>query len=681
MPVFSSLETDILNGLYTPIMNEYAAPLVNAVSPASIYAKVVASVQDLPHAYLMCCSLTPNTVGHSVVVHSLALAPQRMGFPATQWVNRVFGFVGEVLGPTTGAGLINTVEFPLDAFHLAGNGGAHHLNVPTAEILTAAFAADPDVATVGPFVANTPGTDTIRTRTCMFVPTKYVHIVLDRRLTPRQLWEQLVGAIIANGDAVACAPLIDWVRTCCTLQTDQPVPAVQRTYPTVPLADTELLNHRADVLRRDLPDRFAPRFPNGDAFQVAPAIDELTNQLRLNQADTLARAVRTTTPSTRWGEGIRPLFNIHQVHSAAELAPVWGAVASCPRRLERATLQSFATQTAFALGIQNSAPLITPTLATRITDLQFAPHDFDNLDDGVLLFSVASRNLADADAARLNAQHYDQMLEGSLGATLPNLIQFRETDRVSLPTTIAHVSVTLKQYRVLLHMLFTNTHPLTIEFDSFCTVWSLNEPLLSELSDPSQPIPALILRWLQLRLALWFSTQAHTEQVLPVPNLVELIQRIRLQEPWYPTIPARYLPRRTPPVPPPAARFPRVGPDPLIPVPVNPAPVNPALAAPGPRGRVPQNIIRNDTYDNRFAPFRALSIAISEVFRANRNVPPPLNDQEAAMCLSYHIRGSCYDICQRALDHRLQTPDEALRLHTWCVPCYANAQAATAART
>jgi hypothetical protein len=116
-------------------MAEYAAPLVNAPSPVSIYAEVVASVQDLPHAYVLLCSSTPTTVGHAVLVHSLALAPQRMGFPATQWSNRVFGFVGKVLGSTTGAGLINTVEFPLDAFHLAGTIGAHHLNVPTAEAL------------------------------------------------------------------------------------------------------------------------------------------------------------------------------------------------------------------------------------------------------------------------------------------------------------------------------------------------------------------------------------------------------------------------------------------------------------------------------------------------------------------------------------------------------------------
>jgi hypothetical protein len=88
---YSSAHTDLFNGQYADITTEYASLLANTLSPASIYARVIASTQDLPHTYVM-------------LAGSVA---QRLGFLATQWASRAFGSVGEVLGSTTGTGLIN----------------------------------------------------------------------------------------------------------------------------------------------------------------------------------------------------------------------------------------------------------------------------------------------------------------------------------------------------------------------------------------------------------------------------------------------------------------------------------------------------------------------------------------------------------------------------------------------
>lgn len=48
------------------------------------------------------------------------------------------------------------------------------------------------------------------TRRFMYVPPKYLPIVLARRLTPRELWTDLVGAIRANGNLGDCKELVDW---------------------------------------------------------------------------------------------------------------------------------------------------------------------------------------------------------------------------------------------------------------------------------------------------------------------------------------------------------------------------------------------------------------------------------------------------------------------------------------
>jgi hypothetical protein len=44
-------------------------------------------------------------------------------------------------------------------------------------------------------------------------------------------------------------------------------------------------------------------------------------------------------------------------------------------------------------------------------------------------------------------------------------------------------------------------------------------------------IAALVLRWLQLRLAYWFSEQSRLDGAnMAAPNLLELFQKIKLRE-------------------------------------------------------------------------------------------------------------------------------------------------------
>jgi hypothetical protein len=319
------------------------------------------------------------------------------------------------------------------------------------------------------------------------------------------------------------------------------------------------------------------------------------------------------------------------------------------------------------LGIQSSTLLITPTLATKIVMFQFGQTNMDDLEEGIQPFSVAYRNPTDTRAAKDNAENYDLLHQGALGATMPDIVQFRETDKVVMPTTAIQVSATLRQYRVLLHMLLQSTQPLTREFDSFCAAWTLDETNINEVCTTTPCFAALVLRWLQLRVATWFKNQTQSGGVnVPIPDLVELLQKISLQEPWQPRIPPRYLANPTPAVP---AQHTVPGGLPGL-APVLPGPVLPVPT--------PQSAVRNTAYNNRFAQFRDMSVTLSNVLTANPSNPAPKNANGVTMCVAYHVRGQCYSACRRKDDHRAPTQVDSDKLHRWCTTCFPAAVAARA---
>jgi hypothetical protein len=673
---YSDSRADPFGADYHAIMQEYSAPLANAQPPLGITNRVYASAHEMPHAYVTLVGDEAGGLGKVQLVHRPALFPTVMGQPLTQWSNRAFAFAGDVMGPA-GAGHINIVEFPADAFHLVAN----QIRVPTTAVLEAAFAVGPDVSTVGPYGENDDGTEVLRTRNYMYVPPKYVPILLAHSLTPREAWTRVRGAIVADQATVACAPLLDWLRIACTLRLGQQVPILQQPFPMVPLADADLQSHRLALLRNDLPGRFALQLPQGDAFQVAAAIGALASEQRDARAETLARvtADNNKTPTGRWGPHLTKLLRIAQVATVAELAPIWVELAKTPKRLERPTMQAWADTTAANLGMPSSAPIITPALAAKIIIFQFDPAygHVDNLEDGIQPFLVGYRNPLAVQAARDNAGNYDLLHQGSVGATMVDILQFKNSDKIAMPTAIIHVTLALKQYRVLLHMLLKGTHQLAVEFDLFCTAWSNQEADLHELCSSTPYFAALVVRWVQIRLACWFKDQsAQAGTMLEAPDLVDLLRKIRLQEPWQPSIPPAYLPGPAP-APAPSPRFPAPAPG----VPPAPAPVGPAPALGGPAPVQPQqHQVQNIAYDRRYAEFRDLNIPLAEVLRLDRvNANSlPTNASGGANCIAYHVRGSCYSGCNRSTDHRAQTPAESTKLLAWCTVAYANAAAARA---
>ena len=657
LEIYSDAANDPWGGVYRDIMSQFTTVAAN--TPETLTTRMLAYGPTTPQAYVMLAAGTdPGVVGRIVLMHRPT--KHSVSVPPTQWDETVMAFEGDVLGQSCTA-----VEWPPTAFRQVSNGAA--LQVPTLVNLDALFDADPLLQTVGPFAANEVGTELIRTRSVMFLPPRYIAIVLGQNLTPRDAYLRLGGAIRADGLELDCAPLLSFLRAACTLPTGQPVPALQRAAATVLRADAALYRHiRDNVVLRDLPGLQQPETLE-PSLHVARAIGELVVEHRATRADAAARRLEdvATTPAGKWGHALEMGLRLTQSATADDLPPVWHDLAAASKRFEGTTIDRAIAAMVLTLGISpDTAPYVTPSLTSKIVSFAFGHPDCEDLEQGIHPFTVGYRTQAESNLARQQSRQHALLLDGA-APRLTDLVTLQSSDKVRLPSTCLQVSIPLDNYRVLLQTFFGPIHRLTYEFDRFTATWKAKSAQFEQQMGEYPLTPIYVVRWVQLRLNVWFQNQARTNDATDAPDLQELFRKFDLQDSWHPRVPAAYLlrPLATP------------APAPTLPRPVLPAPSGgpPAVPLPGGRGppAVPQprgDRATNTNYLPAFLPWKTVPGQLRTYLRppGGTEVQPPRNDAGAEMCITWHIRGHCNTLCGRCADHKTPSAPEITRLVAWC---------------
>ena len=179
--------------------------------------------QQLLHRLLSMSDTSPKAfvglVEHSgsyctVLVHRITLFKSHP-VDVSDWDGKALGFGGDVMPGNH----IELMEVPEDAFAVA----QEHV-VPTRENVTHLLSGNPTAEVLGPFTAGDPDTEPLKCRKMVPVPAAYLHLLLDRTLTPRQLWEQVGGAIIADAKEVECGVLLNWIRAALTARSSTTTP-------------------------------------------------------------------------------------------------------------------------------------------------------------------------------------------------------------------------------------------------------------------------------------------------------------------------------------------------------------------------------------------------------------------------------------------------------------------------
>jgi hypothetical protein len=306
--------------------------------------------------------------------------------PVHQWSDRAFAFKGDLV-----RGQLSSVDFDTQYLHQV----AGQQTVPTTDALTQLLAGDPALALVGPFANDEAGTDLIRTRRAMYVPPRYISLFLDADLSPRAGYETFAAAATSNNDVVNCAPLLQWLRLALTRDGAATASVLVQPIPTVPLADAQLIQHRWDLVTRDLPV-LDPTQVQHSAQHIAASIGALAHEQRVARLDDARRrlADKTKSPTAHFGTAVRAILRL--CHSANEsgLPLLYQDLAKTPKRQELGVIKAAIDDTAAHLGVHSSL-VVSPNLGKQIATLNWKMSNPEDLSTGIHPFSVGYKTPAE----------------------------------------------------------------------------------------------------------------------------------------------------------------------------------------------------------------------------------------------------------------------------------------------
>jgi hypothetical protein len=203
---YATLDNDPFRHDYAQAFNEFAVPLAGNTAntrPELAQKVYTAASGGIAMAFLL-HTRSPTALINAY--HRVGRCGPRLGLPTTPWPwdNVGFTFMGDLVDGQAPPSVI----WDTDVYFRQLN---NQYAVPTPAALDQLLAGDPDQQVFGPFDPAVQGVDLIRTRRSTLVPSRYLGLLFNQGLTPRQAWERLRGSLVTNGHDVACTPLVDWL--------------------------------------------------------------------------------------------------------------------------------------------------------------------------------------------------------------------------------------------------------------------------------------------------------------------------------------------------------------------------------------------------------------------------------------------------------------------------------------
>jgi hypothetical protein len=653
-------------GDYTALLLS-EAPTANGPAPADVLATLLLSNELAPkvHLGLVFCATPPHVIARTFF--RTARYPALPGQPSP-WDDRIFAHGSEVINGQS----ITTFEFPATAFTATAADGIAW----DADTLTEQFANLPaDTIITGAVDPDSPHAVVTRTRLLTRVPHRYIPLVLGQRLTPRALWTTLGTTIIADGNEVSCAPLLDWLRLACS---PIPGPTPADLLPPLncigpkealirPEVDPILHAHRWSMVLADLPALAAATLPPVQPVEAlihALRDDRLADRTaasaerELDRATTAAArlvAAAPKPPSEAFPVLIDGLLRTCEVQSETDLPPLWPRISAAPAKHRRALLQ----EAIMARAQDDSAatrlyPVITKHVSETVFQLKFGAYDTDNATEGIHPSQLAHKACGLGTIAQAQADTYDLTLDRLAAPTLAEQAQLVPV-MASPPADTYALDHTVRAMSLLLDVLFGLGHRLSHHYcvDFLGGPWptallAFNRHHAGSNAAIAPSHAGLILRKLQLLFVTFFNNIRQGQPPPALPPFGQLIEAmVEHNYGALPPLPPRFFPSlpggnplATPYAPPSTA-------------PVPPAPTPSRPAPPVNRPGAPREATSLRTIGNRVVN-DTLSASFKSKFDASTRTLRDLkeNAPHTHLCLSYHLRGGCYDNCGRAASHK-----------------------------
>ena len=627
---------DAYEGAYLPFLEAHRP---NAqLTPATVLQTALSLTEHggLPGVYAY---QVPGTF-EIRTVHRLS---QTSGLPgvATPWDGITFAFEGDVVPPA----LINLVQIPAQAFHLT-----NVMVAPTAATLSDHWGAIPAAqACVGPSELGDADVTPVTTRRFMPVPYAYVLHMHDRVLTPRQAW-QVAEQIIADGRAADCEIFLDFLRAACTFRApavaaDPPVAGAALPAPlTVPLADGALRRQVWNWLVRDLPALAVPAVDSVE-HQFMATTAAVRQELALSRANAEAARAEAKAPKsvTEAYPTMAPfLHRLCSVEDDADLPTFWRehATTGGKKHQSLACLQQLVSARASEPASARSPIVVSVALFERIAQFRLGAPDTDDLEEGISPFLICPQYYHLALGTRLECNDYGMLTSGSGAASMAD-IRALTASKLKSPRDPLELSCFVGGYSCLLDVLLGEDHGASARLRNHALFWQQNAPALSSMvgSDQLPGFLMRIMRTLQLVTVGYINQALQSGAAAALPDYGRIEDAVHHRT-WQnlSQLPPRYLEERGAPL---VAKV---------------ATVAPLLTPSGAAGTPPtaRLSVRVD------APKSQLHTAWATKFTASAKEIKDLklDTTRPKICLSYHLRGTCFESCREHPTHRALTTAE-----------------------
>lgn len=685
---------DSFSGNYINLYNEYA---VGQTQPVQLRNAVYRDGNNgkplhvLVHVRVAPAPGAPADPGMIVAFHRLTRHDTPFGQVQMSFDNMGLGFFGDIIdgqAPTT-------VVIPDNLYTQLPQ-----TQVPDAGLLAQLFAADPAAEVFGPYAAGDPDVTAITTRQLVIVPNCYAAPFLTTGMTPKAAYLVLSGLIARDNQEIACAPLLDWVRTALTRRGG----AAGGPHPVtccVPLVPPAFMNprdqqafaaYRLEVLHTDFP-HLRPGTHHNSAILIAQGITALTSEQRLARQEAHQHRQDREAPKTVYSQfrtRLTRLMQVCQVDNEDDLPPIYLTLANTKKGQIRVALQAAIEDTLSDLQLSEDFPVST-TLATKIVELKWHSGIPDDFTIGINIFNLGSLEEEGIENQRRLNHHADAISGGDTAPSLMDIATIQDAKHdVCIPRTLAQLRYSVERSQALWQVLLGSHHPVTQQHKRYRDYLVNNEKSLERINPRDQAmryiVPALLARVVQLDVNAWLKEQFSSPQPVPFTSLTAVFKDIARQTAWEPVFPVAYLHG-----PPPPALYASAYPH-SISAPSSTAPTIDASTLSGSNNHVPGasaasiapssttssttlgTAMQRNTNHNQdvFGKFKALGLkarALKDALKQN-GIETPLSGHNHRMCITYHVQGLCNERCKLAKDHRPHTAAEDEALRAWCETHY-----------
>ena len=637
---------DTLNGVYAPLLAEYEP---NGMPPVEVLNNTLTQlpVDRIPPVFVY-----QDPFNMLRVVHHLHKVERELGQPDTPLTGVILGFVGEVE-----FNLAQVVAIPADAFFSATG----DVRVPTTATIGGLVAAVED-NTLGPFEPDAADTELVNTRRAIPVPYAYLHLFTFRTMTPRQAWIQVGAQILEDNREDDCAVLLNFLRVALVVRRAAVrnhanlAPATAHTTVFAAPLDGPVNHHIHRKLNTLLPALYIPQQPQPQglpAAQAAALIGQGLEAIRAEQREVqeATRSFSVQYPAS--GPPIRRLCLVGDDDN--QLPEFWRFLATVKTKKIQGlpALNNLVSSRAGHLESARVHPIISASLYSTIASFELGALDLEDITQGVSPFLMCPRGYRKARTLTKNAQIYMEIHSGTAAPSLSQ-IEVVASNEYSIPENLHILVDFIGAYSVLWDVLVGEHHPLALLLRQHHTFWK-DRGLLVQPALPTKAMQTTLiigtLRFIQIAVLGYVQRIMQEDPDEPLPDLTPIVTAV--QNRCFQALPALPLEYTHPPA---TNTLP-----PVVPRPTPPPGRPPQFS------NAPTSTLQIAPVDQRHQPFIATFAqsgkAISNL-RALPDQPKQVNGTDT-LCLSYHLRGRCYDNCRRIDNHRKLDPKEIANMQAF----------------